>query len=100
MIELNQQGLGNRAAAKPAHVYPNPPAAGQLLTLAQVADRLNVSLSTARRLVKGLEHGPKLPALKVGRVWRVRPADLDAWVEKQKRPTTAEARDRSEGGQA
>lgn len=85
MIELNRQGLGNKAAAEPAPAYPNPPAAGQLLTLAQGAGRLNVSLQTARRLVKGLEPGAKLPALKVGRVWRVRPADLEAWVENQKK---------------
>lgn len=98
MIEL-KEGLGNRTDPKPAHVYPKP--AGQLLTLAQVADRLNVSLSTARRLVKGLGPGPRLPALKVGRDWRVRPADLDAWVEIQKQGSgMAEAHTRPEGRQA
>lgn len=100
MIEL-QEGLGNRTDPKPAHAYPKPAGPGQLLTLAQVAARLNVSLSTARRLVKGLGDGPKLPALKVGRDWRVRPADLDAWVEIQKQGSgMAEAHTRPEGRQA
>ena len=48
----------------------------QLLTLQQVADRLQVSLSTIRRMV---DRGD-LPFVKVGRNIRVRPEDLEAYI--------------------
>jgi len=49
-----------------------------LLTLQEVSKRLNVSLITIRRLI---ERG-QLPSLKVGKVRRVRPADLEAYLSK------------------
>lgn len=49
----------------------------QLLTLPQVADRLQVSLSTVRRLVAD----SKLKAVRIGRNLRVRPDDLKTYIE-------------------
>jgi len=49
----------------------------QLLTLQQVADRLQVSISTVRRLVDAGE----LRAVRIGRNLRVRPEDLAAYIE-------------------
>lgn len=47
----------------------------RLLTEAEVAGLLRVSLMTVKRLVqKG-----SLPAVKVGRFWRIRPSDLRAY---------------------
>ena len=49
----------------------------QLLTLQQVADRLQVSMSTVRRLAaKG-----KLKTVRIGRNLRVRPEDLAAYIK-------------------
>lgn len=52
----------------------------QLLTLQQVADRLQVSMSTVRRLVDA----GKLKAIRIGRNLRVRPEDLAAYIEEAK----------------
>ena len=52
----------------------------QLLTLQQVADRLQVSMSTVRRLVDA----GKLKAIKIGRNLRVRPEDLAKYIEEAK----------------
>lgn len=52
----------------------------QLLTLQQVADRLQVSMSTVRRLVDA----GKLKAVRIGRNLRVRPEDLAAYIEEAK----------------
>lgn len=49
----------------------------QLLTLQQVADRLQVSISTVRRLVDAGE----LRTVRIGRNLRVRPEDLAAYIE-------------------
>jgi len=49
----------------------------QLLTLQQVADRLQVSMSTVRRLVDA----GKLKAVRIGRNLRVRPEDLSKYIE-------------------
>ena len=49
----------------------------QLLTLPQVADRLQVSMSTVRRRIAAGE----LPVVVIGRNHRVRPADLARYVE-------------------
>lgn len=49
------------------------------MTLAQVAMRLAVSTGTVRNLVANGD----LPAFLVGRRWRVRRADLEAWVRRQ-----------------
>jgi excisionase family DNA binding protein len=47
-----------------------------LLTLTDVATRLNISRMTAYRMVKA----GKLPAVRVGRNLRIRPADLEAFI--------------------
>jgi len=47
-----------------------------LLTPEQVADRLAVTPKAVRQW---LREG-KLPGLRLGRLWRVRPADLDAFI--------------------
>lgn len=53
----------------------------QLLTLQQVADRLQVSMSTVRRLVAA----GKLKAVRIGRNLRVRPEDLSKYIEEAKK---------------
>lgn len=50
----------------------------QLLTLRQVAGRLQVSMSTIHRRIKAGE----LPTVRIGRSLRVRPEDLDAYIER------------------
>jgi excisionase family DNA binding protein len=52
----------------------------QLLTLQQVAERLQVSMSTVRRLVDA----GKLRSVRIGRNLRVRPEDLAAYIEEAK----------------
>jgi len=49
----------------------------KLLTPEQVAERLQV---TERTVYGWLRHG-KLPALKLGRLWRIRPDDLETFLE-------------------
>ncbi len=50
-----------------------------LLTVAEVADMLRVSTMTVYRLIRTGE----LPAVRVGRSYRVKRADLDAYLEAQ-----------------
>jgi excisionase family DNA binding protein len=52
----------------------------QFLTTEEVLDYLQVNLRTVYRLIKA----GKLPAVRVGRQWRVRRSDLDAWLEAQR----------------
>jgi excisionase family DNA binding protein len=49
------------------------------LTTEEVLDYLHVNLRTVYRLIKA----GKIPAVRVGRQWRFRRADLDAWLEGQ-----------------
>ena len=56
----------------PPHTSPRP-----LLTAAEVAKDLNVSLRTVRRLIKD----GKLPIVHVGRSVRIRPAALDQLID-------------------
>ncbi|MBY5161104.1 helix-turn-helix domain-containing protein [Salsipaludibacter albus] len=51
----------------------------QLLTAGEVADLLRVSTMTVYRLIRGGE----LPAVRVGRSYRVRSQDLDSYLEAQ-----------------
>src|SRR6185312_17075503 len=67
-----------------------------LLRPSEVADRLRVSV----RQVQALAAEKTLPAIKVGSVWRFDPADLDAWILRQKnkcRPTYSVAAIRGTG---
>lgn len=50
-----------------------------LLTAAEVADQLRVSTMTIYRLIRSGE----LPAVRVGRNYRVRQRDLDAYLDAQ-----------------
>jgi excisionase family DNA binding protein len=52
----------------------------QFLTTEEVLDYLQVNLRTVYRLIKA----GKLPAVRVGRQWRVRRSHLDAWLEAQR----------------
>lgn len=53
------------------------------LTTEEVLDYLHVNLRTVYRLIKA----GKIPAVRVGRQWRFRKRDIDAWLESQ-RPRT------------
>jgi len=60
----------------------------QLLRLDQVADRLSVSMSTVRRLVKE----GRLTTVRIGpKVIRVRPEDLEAFIREASEGSTPEA---------
>ena len=50
------------------------------LTTEEVLDYLQVNLRTVYRLIKA----GKIPAVRVGRQWRFKRADLDAWLEGQR----------------
>jgi excisionase family DNA binding protein len=62
------------------------------LTTEEVLDYLHVNLRTVYRLIKA----GKIPAVRVGRQWRFRKRDIDAWLESQRprasRISTAPAR--------
>jgi excisionase family DNA binding protein len=50
----------------------------RLLTTEEVLDRLQLNIRTVYRLIKA----GKLPAVRVGRQWRFRSRDVEAWVAK------------------
>ena len=54
------------------------------LTTEEVLEYLQVNLRTVYRLIKA----GKIPAVRVGRQWRFRKGDIDAWLESQ-RPRAA-----------
>jgi excisionase family DNA binding protein len=56
------------------------------LTTEEVLEYLQVNLRTIYRLIKA----GKIPAVRVGRQWRFRKSDIDAWLESQ-RPRGARA---------
>jgi excisionase family DNA binding protein len=49
------------------------------LTTEEVLDYLHVNLRTVYRLIKA----GKIPAVRVGRQWRFRKSDIDAWLQSQ-----------------
>jgi len=57
------------------------------LTTEEVLEYLQVNLRTVYRLIKA----GKIPAIRVGRQWRFRKRDIDAWLESQ-RPRTGSGR--------
>lgn len=61
----------------------------KLLSLRQAADRLSIGTRTLQRRI---ERG-EITYLKVGRVIRFDPADVDAYIERQKVPARAVLRD-------
>jgi excisionase family DNA binding protein len=50
------------------------------LTTDEVLEYLQVNLRTVYRLIKA----GKIPAVRVGRQWRFRKADIDAWLERER----------------
>jgi excisionase family DNA binding protein len=54
------------------------------LTTEEVLEYLQINLRTVYRLIKA----GKIPAVRVGRQWRFRKRDIDAWLESQ-RPRTS-----------
>lgn len=62
------------------HVPALPPQPPQLLEVAHVAHRLSASQEYVRELIrKG-----RLPAIQIGRRYRVDPADLKAFIDKHR----------------
>ncbi len=57
------------------------------LTTDEVLEYLQVNLRTVYRLIKA----GKIPAVRVGRQWRFRKGDLDAWLEGQQARTARSA---------
>ena len=51
------------------------------LTTEEVLEYLQVNLRTVYRLIKA----GKIPAVRVGRQWRFRKRDIDAWLDTQRR---------------
>ena len=58
-------------------------APGRLLRIEEVADRLSVSRSMAWKLIS---HG-EMRSVRIGRAVRVRPADLEAYIDSAVRDT-------------
>ena len=68
------------------------------LTTEEVLEYLQVNLRTVYRLIKA----GKIPAVRVGRQWRFRKRDIDAWLDSQRarggsRPAPAPARQDAAG---
>jgi excisionase family DNA binding protein len=53
---------------------------GAFLTTDEVLDYLKVNPRTIYRLIKAGE----IPAIRIGRQWRFRRSDLDAWIDGQR----------------
>src|SRR6478736_7697632 len=53
------------------------------LTTEEVLEYLQVNLRTVYRLIKA----GKIPAVRVGRQWRFRKRDIDAWLDSQRSRT-------------
>ena len=70
------------------------------LTTEEVLEYLQVNLRTVYRLIKA----GKIPAVRVGRQWRFRKRDIDAWLESQRprniRPAPAAPRAAGRRGRA
>ena len=57
-----------------------PPAPEAFLTTEEVLEYLQVNLRTVYRLIKS----KSIPAVRVGRQWRFKKQDIDAWLEGQR----------------
>ena len=57
-----------------------PPAPEAFLTTEEVLEYLQVNLRTVYRLIKS----KSIPAVRVGRQWRFKKQDIDAWLEGRK----------------
>lgn len=61
------------------HIFRGEPVVKQLLSVAEVADELQVSIDTVRNWI----NQKKLKAAKLGRDWRIRREDLDRFIEQR-----------------
>ena len=78
----------------------NLPTDEVFLTTEEVLEYLQVNLRTVYRLIKA----GKIPAVRVGRQWRFRKRDIDAWLESQRSrsveaPSAIQTASRPEGRQ-
>jgi excisionase family DNA binding protein len=76
---LHEWHVGDGGLSEAARARYGPDMSTVLLTAGEVADRLRVSTMTVYRLIRRGE----LPAVRVGRNYRVRESDLDAYLEAQ-----------------
>ena len=74
----------------PLHHLPAVPALPHLLEVSHVAHRLSASQEFVRRLIRD----GKLAAIRLGTRWRVDPADLQAFIARQRRAATEDAPER------
>lgn len=69
-----------------AHQIRRAPAEGAFLTTEEVLTYLNVNVRTIYRLART----GAIPAVRIGRQWRFRRSDIDAWVDSRRTmPTMA-----------
>jgi excisionase family DNA binding protein len=71
-------------------VTPKPPAHEAFLTTEEVLTYLQVNLRTVYRLIKT----KSIPAVRVGRQWRFKKRDIDAWLEGRQGATARHGRRR------
>ncbi|HWO42070.1 MAG TPA: helix-turn-helix domain-containing protein [Candidatus Eisenbacteria bacterium] len=64
----------------------------RLLTLAEAAELLQVSIRTLQRMIRS----KKLPAFKVGGQWRIRESQLQQWVEQRESSSAGEPNDEND----
>lgn len=72
----------DRTTPRPRSATPRQSPSGDLLTLDQAADYLNVTGHFIRRLT----HERRLPFVKVGRLVRIRRKDLEVFLDRQSVP--------------
>ena len=81
--------LGRKCTAlgvKYRRLSPHVPNDDVFLTTEEVLEYLQVNLRTVYRLIKAGE----MPAVRVGRLWRFRKRDIDAWLDRQRtRPSAS-----------
>ncbi len=54
----------------------------QFMTMKEVAQRLGIGISSTYRLADSKKYSDPLPTIQIGGVYRIRPVDFDAWVER------------------
>ena len=67
------------------HLNGNAGKPGQLLTARQVAELMQIS----ERSVWSLTNSGSLAAIRIGRLVRYSPADVQSWIERRRRPAAA-----------
>ena len=65
----------------------------EILTIGQVAAYLQVTERTIYRL----SQGKKIPAFKVGGMWRYSQTDIDAWIRQQSMDSIESTQNKNEG---